>query len=225
MSKYTLLIVEDNAKLNQSIRALLQPFFAVTKAATIQQATALIEDNPPFDLLLLDRTLPDGDGLQLISTLETISPQTKICILSQRDKLAEKLYGFEQGADVYLCKPIHFQELRAQVIALTRRGRVYKNQLLERGSFVLDTASHSLTHLNHRLQLTLRESTIMAAFLDHPRGFLSKSQLFDLFWQLGHEPNSSVIHVTIQRLRRKLDPLQVTIQSLYGAGYQLQLQD
>lgn len=207
MTKRQVLVVEDNAELSQSIRTHLQSLFTVTQAATLSQTYSLLETEPPFDIILLDRQLPDGDGLSLVPTLEKLAPQTRICVLSQKDALAEKLYGFSQGVDVYLCKPIALSELKAQMFALTRRGRVYQDHVLQRGPLQLDTASHTLSTFTSHLQLTARESAIMTAFLDHPHGFLSKGQLYDLFWELGHEPNTSVVHVCMQRLRQKIKPL------------------
>jgi len=221
VTRHSLLIVEDNAKLSQSIRSQLRSNFSILQAPTLRQAFNLLETQPPFDLILLDRTLPDGDGLDLISKLDEFYPQTRICVLSQRDALAEKMRGFDQGADVYLCKPIHLKELKAQVMALIRRGRVYHNHVIRCGPIRLDTSTHSLNYKGCELKLTQRESVIVGAFLDNPQHFLSSSQLFNLFWEIGHEPNPSLVHVSIQRLRRKIKPLQVTIHSHYGAGYQL----
>lgn len=222
MTRHSLLIVEDNAKLSQLIRTQLRSHFSILQAPNLHQAFSLLESQPPFDIILLDRTLPDGDGLDLISKLDEFYPQTRICILSQRDALAEKMRGFDLGADAYLCKPIHLKELKAQVMALIRRGRIYHDHVIECGSISLDTSTHSLTCNEHKLRLTQRESVIVSALLDNPQHFLSNSQLFDLFWENGHEPNTSLVHVSIQRLRRKIKPLQVTIHSHYGAGYQLQ---
>ncbi len=221
MKKKNLLILEDSIPLNQAIRALLRSYFHIYQATTLQQSYALLEQNIDFQVAIIDRVLPDGDGLEILAYLQKNSPNTHLCVLSQQDKLSECLRGFEKGADVYLCKPLSLQHLKAQVFALQKRGRLHLGDEVIYRDLTLNQETHFLSRNATNILLTSRESDLMMAFIHSAQGFLSKSQLYDLYWQIGCEPNDGRIHVLIQRLRKKLRQLQVTIQSQYGAGYQI----
>lgn len=221
MKKKNLLILEDNIPLNQAIRAKLSSHFSVHSAATIQQAFSLIEEKITFHTAIIDRLLPDGDGLEILAYLQKESPQTHLCVLSQQDTTLECLRGFDKGADVYLCKPLSLQFLKAQVLALQKRGRIFQDKTVIFQDLCLDLETHFLSRDTKQVLLTGRENEVMLSFLHSSQGFLSKNQLYQMYWQLGQEATEGQIHVLIQRLRKKLSQLRVTIQSQYGAGYQI----
>ena len=221
LTKKNLLILEDNIPLNQAIRAQLSSHFSIFQATTLQQTYAFLDQPVHFHTAVIDRMLPDGDGLEILAYLQKESPDTNLCVLSQCDKVTECLRGFEKGADVYLCKPLSLQYLKAQVLALQKRGRLHQGEEIIYRGLTLNQETHFLSRNSKDILLTTRENDVMTAFIHSSQGFLSKSQLYNLFWQLGCEPSDGQIHVLMQRLRKKLRQLQVTIQSQYGAGYQM----
>jgi DNA-binding response OmpR family regulator len=224
MTKKTLLIIEDNPIQSDALRKGLRSIFNINQAPTLASAYSLLISKSPFDVVLLDRCLPDGDGIEILPFLEKHSPQTRVCVFSCRTCLPDKLACFENGADSYFPKPIVLPELRAQLLALLRRGRIFKDGSTLRGTLLLDVNHKKATRHDHDVLLTKRETQLLSAFLESPQCFLSKQELFEIYWQLGVEPKDSAIHMIMQRLRRKIETLQVTIQARYGVGYELLIQ-
>lgn len=221
-AKPSLLIVEDNASLSNSLKLGLRPFFNVTQTPTINNALNLLQKDS-YEAILLDRQLPDGDGLELVLALHNESPHTRICVLSNKSSTADKLQGLRSGADTYLVKPTSTKEVQANLQALLRRGRVYKGELLHFQDLFLDPDKMVAFRDSIHIELTNRETQLLSAFIQAPAGFLGKSQLQTLFWDLGIEASPSLIHVSIQRIRRRLEGIRVTIKTHYGSGYQIEL--
>lgn len=218
--KPSLLIIEDNASLSKKLKARLDTIFDITQTPSIETAISLVDDTN-FAVVLIDRSLPDGDGIELVKFLEKAHPHTRVCILSHKSSTAEKINGLKNGADIYLTKPTSPQEVKAHLQALLRRGKVYQGELLHRNDLYLDPERMVAFRNGIHVDLTPRETQLLAEFLQAPGGFLSKAQLLDFFWDLGVEAKPSLIHVTIQRIRTRLKTFRVTIKTHYGTGYQL----
>lgn len=223
MEKLSLLIVEDNVVLNNAIRSYLRKYFTIHQTPTFNGALSLLDKLTQLDVVILDRFLPDGDGLELLPILNRYYPQTRICVLSNGQCLTDKLRGLDSGADVYLPKPIGLPEIKSQIIALLRRTRLLDHQLIKQGNIALNLHTRKISNNDETVTLTKRQTEIMTYFLQNPFGFVSKDQLFDVFWRLNSEPSDSAIHVNIQRLRKKLMLIGINLISKYGSGYQLAL--
>jgi two-component system, OmpR family, response regulator len=224
MNRSRLLLVEDNPELCRLLTRGLRNEYRVECVPTLTGAFSHIAENTQgYDVVVLDRVLPDGDGLELLPTLQTDAPQTKICILSHKCVEAERVLGLEKGADCYLPKPTSMRELRANLTVLSRRSKVATPQGIQRGSFLLIEEQCSLVTPYGSVRLSRRQSEFLAAFLRAHDGRVTQEQLLNIFWRRKPSNNMSLIHVNIQRLRRRIEPIGLSIQSLYGLGYQLNL--
>lgn len=224
MNRFSLLLVEDNPELCRLLSRGLKNEYKVECVPTLTGAFSYVaEKSEGYDLVLLDRVLPDGDGLELLPTLQTDTPQTKVCLLSHKSQEAERILGLERGADCYLPKPTSLKELKAHLAALTRRAKVATNQGLQRGQYRLSEKECQLFTPLGNLTLSRRQTEFLATFLRAHDGKVTQDQLLNIFWRTHTHDNMSLIHVNIQRLRRRIAPYGLAIQSLYGLGYQLNL--
>lgn len=216
-----LLIVEDEA----SIRAQLNEFlvkqgFAVDKAADGREGLYYAEEYD-YDLAIIDIGLPLLDGIELIKKARKKGKQYPILILTARGNWQDKVQGLEAGADDYLVKPFHNEELRARVNALIRRASGHATPQLEFGPVLIDTAAKSVALDGNPVELTSYEYNTLEYLALHAGEAISKTVLTEHLYQQDFERDSNVIEVFIGRLRKKLDPdgsLQL-ITTLRGRGY------
>lgn len=184
----------------------------------------LYEDEP--DVLVLDVMLPEPlDGLSLAKRLRQSGSDVPIIMLTARDKVADKVAGFESGADDYLAKPFAFEELLARVGALLRRRAPAKQETerLTYADLVLDPATREAWRGGEALDLTTREFDLLAFFLRHPRQVLTRQQIFRGVWGTDYLGSSNIIDANVSYLRDKLeaDDRQRLIQTVRGVGYSL----
>ena len=216
-----LLLVEDDSSLNSSFARSLRRFHQVDQVTTLSGAYChLAESVAPYDVVVLDRILPDGDGLELLSFVRTDNPDIKVCVTSSKDTLAEKLRGLQDGADAYLPKPLHPDELTAQVGALLRRGTTRIMEELILGELRLNEAARCLRRGNHTIRLSPRDTQLFRLFVQN-QGRVSRDQLYAFYWRMMPEPTDTMIHVSIQRLRHRLCQLDANLSAIYGLGYEI----
>lgn len=223
MSHGRLLVVEDDSRLNQSLGRALRKLHKVEQVTSLAGAyNHIAESRVPYDVVILDRVLPDGDGLELLAFLRQDSPQTKVCVTSTRDSLAERVRGLQSGADAYLPKPIHPEEIVAHISALLRRGKVkVENDLHFRG-LRLNEGERILARREDSIQISQRDMQLLQLFF-HGGGRASHEGIRSAYWQIGIEPTKTNMHVAIQRLRQRLAVIKVKIAAIYGFGYELVL--
>lgn len=224
MQNPRLLIVEDNSPLCLSLSSQLRRSYRVDLAPTLQAAYALLTGHS-YDVLLLDRMLPDGDGLEILPLITRNFPQTKICIMSSSCELSDRLLGVSQGADLYVAKPFHPQEVFLMIQALLRRGRLYHSSILRWQNLELHLDSNMLVRDSKQILLTNREAQLLELFLNSKDSYITREQIRNWLWENGLERESSRVHVYAQRLRRKLQHIRGTIVAHYGTGYELRLLD
>lgn len=216
-----LLLVEDDSRLNSQLARCLRRFHQVDQVTTLNGAYChLSESSSPYDIVVLDRILPDGDGLELLSYVREGAPDTKVCVTSTKDSLAEKLRGLESGADDYLPKPLHPEELAARVGALLRRGAVRAPEELCFGELRLNEAARCLRRGARVIRLSPRDTQLLRLFIKN-QGRVTRDQLFAFYWRLMSEPSETIIHVSIQRLRHRLSQLDISVSAIYGLGYEI----
>ena len=220
-----LLIIEDEIDLaNALARGLRQQGYAVDIAANGEQGLFLAEVND-YDLLILDLNLPDIDGLDICRDLHNKSPDLLILILTARDQIEDKIIGLDSGADDYLVKPFHFQELLARVRALLRRsGQERHKPVLEWRDLKLDPVTHTVWQGKRRLDLTRKEFAILEYFMRHPGKVVSQEELLEHVWDMNANPFTNTVRVHIRSLRKKLgDDAENPryIKTVVGVGYSL----
>lgn len=180
----------------------------------------------PYDLICLDLTMPDVDGLDVCRSLRQNPPDTgapRILMLTARDAIDERILGLDSGADDYLVKPFAFGELSARIRVLLRRDIEAGSSVLEVGPLRLDTARHEATKHDELLDLTPKEFALLRYFMTHPGNVLSQEHLLEHVWDENADPFTNTVRVTVGTLRRKLqgDEEPQLIETVIGSGYRL----
>ena len=221
----SVLVVEDERKTRESLVEGLQlEGWHVQAAATGTAAIALL-DRDPFDLAVLDWMLPDCDGLEVLRHLRARGRTTPVIMLTARGELADRIAGFESGADDYLPKPFAFAELLARCRALLRRPGLGTGNFLRCGDLQLDTRARTAVRAGAEIALTPREVDILEYFLRYQGQIVTREMLERDVWKQTHRFTSldNVIDVQIMRLRRKIDSDdgEKLLHTLRGLGYRL----
>lgn len=199
-----LLIVEDEEDLALGLkRGLRKNGYEVDWTGEGREGLdlALAED---YGCVLLDLNLPGLDGLDLLRRLRAEKPQQKILILSARGTVADKVKGLDLGADDYLVKPFHFEDLLARIRNLTGRRFVRQDAVVCRGSLRIDTGSHQVYVRDQRLKLTARETQILETLALHDGKRLSAETIICQVWGEDEDLFSNAFKVHLSSLRRKL---------------------
>ncbi|MDV3352511.1 DNA-binding response regulator [Leptolyngbyaceae cyanobacterium CCMR0082] len=216
-----ILIVEDEVRVAEFLDKGLQANgFITTVATTGLEAVAYALDGE-FELIVLDLGLPGKDGLSVLTELRGQGCQSPIIILTARDDIADKITGFESGADDYVTKPFRFEELLARVRARLRAAssKPEKKFILRHQNIVLNLRTR-LVHVGEKaIELSAREFTLIETFMSHPGQVLSREQLLDRVWGYDYSPGSNVVDVYVGYLRKKLGS--GLIETVRGMGYRM----
>ena len=174
-----------------------------------------------YDLILLDLNLPGMDGMEVLRRLRKEDEETRVLILSARGQIRDKVRGLDAGANDYLTKPFHFEELEARVRSLTRRKFIQKDVCLQCGEISFDTKARTAIAKGQSLSLTRKEAGLLEYLLLHQGQVVSHEEMLEHLWDSSVNSFSNSIRVHISSLRRKLraalgyDPIQNKI----GQGY------
>ena len=220
-----LLIVEDEKALRESVvKELTAAGFNVDSAADGEEGLYAGREYP-IDVAVIDLVLPKVPGLELIKKLRAESRSFPILILTARDRWQDKVEGLQAGADDYLAKPFHFEELLARIQALLRRSGGWAQPVLRCGPIALDTRTQRVTVNDAAFELTSFEYRILEYLMHRAGEVISKAELTDRIYAQDFDRDSNTIEVFIGRLRRKLDPEDTLhpIETLRGRGYRVAL--
>lgn len=221
-----LLLIEDDDTLRESLgRQLVEQGFALEQAADGREGLYYALEYP-IDLAIIDLGLPEIPGLDLIRELREKGKTYPVLVLTARDRWQDKVDGLSAGADDYVVKPFHFEEVLARVNALLRRSGGWASPLLSAGPVTLDTARQELTVEDRPVELTSFEYRILEHLMMRAGEVISKSELTDRLYDQDFERDSNVIEVFIGRLRKKIDPDNriKPIETLRGRGYRFALE-
>ncbi len=214
-----ILLVEDEATLRAQLGlALRQAGYAVDEADNGQDAHFL-GDTEAFDAVVLDLGLPRLDGLSVLRRWREDGRSLPVLILTARDNWSEKVAGIDAGADDYLTKPFHMEELLARLRALIRRAHGQASALLRCGELALDTRSGRVTLAGLPVALTSHEYKVLAYLMHRPGRIVSRGELTEHIYAQDFERDSNTIEVFVGRLRKKLPAGQ--IETVRGLGYRL----
>jgi DNA-binding response OmpR family regulator len=193
------------------------PPWPSTMAEAIEDG-ALLATDESIDLVLLDISLPELSGHEVLSRIRSRRRDLPVLMLTARDDLDNKVRALDAGADDYLTKPFAFEELLARVRALTRRTDQASSAQLEAGDVRLDLLGRRAWRGERLIELSNREFSLLEYLLRHPGQVLSRTQILFAVWEYEADPSSNVVDVYIRYLRRKLgDP--PSISTVRGAGY------
>ncbi len=221
-----ILLVEDEAPLRETLAARLKrDGFAVDMAADGEEGLYLGKEMP-FDVAIIDLGLPKMSGMDLVQKLRQMGAKYPILILTARSSWQDKVEGLKHGADDYLVKPFHVEELLARINALMRRATGWSKPLLECGPVALDTTSQKVTVEKNEIDLTSYEYKVLEYLMMHAGELVSKADLTEHIYQQDFDRDSNVLEVFIGRLRKKLDPENVMkpIETVRGRGYRFALE-
>jgi len=200
------LVVEDDPTLREQVcRHLADEGYAVDAAADGEQGQYMAVEYP-VDIAIIDLGLPKTPGIAIIKAVRKAGRSYPILILTARDGWQSKVEGLEAGADDYLVKPFHKEELLARARALVRRSGGWSSPQLESGPVILNTASKTVTLSGGPVDLTAYEYKVLEYLVMHAGEVVSKSTLTEHLYNEDEERDSNVIEVFIRRLRTKLDP-------------------
>ncbi|MFA6051430.1 MAG: response regulator transcription factor [Methylobacter sp.] len=216
-----ILVVEDEVKLCQQIQQFFaDKGFAVDTANTGRDGYYMGKEYP-IDAAVIDIGLPDFSGIELIKRLRKDKVSVPILILTARSRWQEKVEGLEAGADDYLIKPFHYEELLARINALIRRSVGQAHPVLTHDNIELDTVAQEVSVSGVKLELTAYEYKVLEYLMFRKGEVISKSVLTAHIYDEDFERDSNVLEVFIGRLRKKLDPdgTRKPIETLRGRGY------
>ena len=219
------LIIEDDPQLRaQVVQHLTEAGYVVDQAGDGDEGQYMALEFP-LDLAIVDLGLPKRSGIDIIRAVRKAGRKFPVLILTARDGWQAKVEGLESGADDYLVKPFHKEELLARARALVRRSGGWTQSQLASGPIVLDTAAKTLTLNDQPVDLTAYEYRVLEYLILHAGEVVSKSALTEHLYSEDDERDSNVIEVFIRRLRTKLDPEGKLnpIATLRGAGYRWDL--
>ncbi|WP_433624327.1 response regulator transcription factor [Nocardia sp. CA-120079] len=214
------LVIEDDEGLGMEVAAGLRSAgFAVDLAPDLADADFKISVNG-YDVLVVDRGLPDGDGLQLVAAHRARGQRVPVLMLTARDALADRIAGFEHGADDYLVKPFALPELAARVRALSRRREHPAPARIVLGDIDIDLPRRRVQRAGILRSLTPKEFAVLELLATRAGSVVSRSELIECCWDEMAEPASNVVDAVIAQLRRKLGAPPV-IETVRGAGFMI----
>ncbi len=218
-----LLIVEDDDALRGSLSAGLSEAGFVVDAAADGDEGLYYGREFPVDLAIIDLGLPGVSGMDLIRRLRAEERKFPILILTARDRWQDKVAGLDAGADDYVVKPFHMEEILARVNALIRRTGGWADSVLRSGPIALDTRTQEVTVDERPVDLTSYEYKLLEHLMINGGKVVSKTELTESLYEQDYDRDSNVIEVFVGRLRKKLDPDNrlKPIETLRGRGYRL----
>ncbi|MEM0980452.1 MAG: response regulator transcription factor [Cyanobacteria bacterium P01_H01_bin.58] len=219
-----ILLVEDDSHLATSL----------SEALTAQQYTVDVAQDGevawqqmamlPYDLLLMDVTLPRLDGLSLCQRMRSQGVNSPVLMLTARDTSQDKVAGLDAGADAYMVKPFDLAELIAQIRALLRRGQTGAAITLKWGALWLNPTTYEVLYQDCPLRLTPKEFAILELLMRHGRRVLSRHFILESIWQMEDPPGEETVKAHLKALRQKLRKVGAPrnfIETIHGLGYRL----
>ena len=212
-----LLVVEDDKDLNRLlVTALEQAGYAVDRAYDGEEGHFL-GDTEPYDAVVLDIGLPRRDGISVLSAWREAGRMMPVLILTARDRWTDKVEGFDAGADDYVVKPFHVEEVLARLRALLRRAAGHATSEISCGPVRLDTKAGRVSVDGNPVRLTSHEYRLLAYLMHHMGRIISRTELVEHLYDQDFDRDSNTIEVFVGRLRKKLGV--DVIQTVRGLGY------
>lgn len=218
-----LLVVEDDRDVNSFIAKGLREHGHTVDTAFNGKDGLLMATTETYDAVILDRMLPELDGLKVLKTLRGADNHTPVLILSALGEVDDRVEGLKAGGDDYLVKPFAFVELLARLEVLARRGQPsnHSDIVLHAADVTMDVLARKVTRGAETIPLQAREFKLLEFLLRHKNQVVTRTMLLEHVWEYHFDPQTNVIDVHISRLRQKIDrdPAQSLIKTIRGAGY------
>ncbi len=219
------LIVEDETELRQQLHKQLQTAGYAVDVAENGEDGYYIGTEYPIDIAVVDIGLPKMSGIEMVRSLREAGKDFPVLILTARGRWQDKVEGLEAGADDYLVKPFHMEELEARLKALLRRAAGVAQPTITSGPITLSTTRQEVRLNDQLLELTAYEFKVLEYLMLHAGQVISKTTLTEHIYAQDYDRDSNVIEVFVGRLRRKLDPQNQIqpIETLRGRGYRFNM--
>jgi two-component system OmpR family response regulator len=214
-----ILVIEDDTDLNRQLASALGDAGYAVDCAFDGEEGHFLGDTEPYDAAVLDLGLPKLDGLSVLEKWRRDGRLMPVLILTARDRWSDKVAGIDAGADDYVAKPFHMEEVLARVRALLRRTAGHASNEIECGPIRLDTRSARVTVDGTQVRLTSLEFRLLAYLMHHQGQIVSRTELTEHLYDQDFDRDSNTIEVFVGRLRKKLGA--ETIETVRGLGYRL----
>lgn len=212
-----LLVVEDDPDLNRQLVTALQEAGYVADSATDGEEGHYLGDTEPYDAVVLDLGLPILDGVSVLEKWRRAGRKMPVLILTARDRWSDKVAGFDAGADDYVAKPFHMEEVLARLRALLRRSAGHATSELTCGPVSLDTKSAKVIVDGMSVKLTSLEFRLLAYLMHHKGKVISRTELVEHLYDQDFDRDSNTVEVFVGRLRKKLGV--DVLHTIRGMGY------
>ncbi|MGV3490130.1 MAG: response regulator transcription factor [Devosia sp.] len=214
-----ILVVEDDTNLNRQLKEALEEADYVVDVAFDGEEGHFLGDTEPYDAVVLDIGLPQMDGLSVLEEWRRAGKKMPVLLLTARDRWSDKVQGIDAGADDYVAKPFHMEEVLARVRALVRRAAGQASNEIVSGSVRLDVKAGKVTVDGHSIKLTSHELRLLSYLMHHKGKVISRTELTEHLYDQDFDRDSNTIEVFVGRLRKKLP--EDCIQTVRGLGYQI----
>jgi two-component system, OmpR family, response regulator len=212
-----LLVIEDDPDLNRQLVAAFTDAGYVVDAARDGEEGHFLGDTEPYDAIVLDIGLPIMDGVSVLEKWRRSGRKTPVLILTARDRWSDKVAGFDAGADDYVAKPFHMEEVLARIRALVRRSAGHASSEISCGPLMLDTKSARVTIDGKAVKLTSLEFRLLSYLMLHKGRVVSRTELVEHLYDQDFDRDSNTIEVFVGRLRKKLGV--DMLRTIRGLGY------
>jgi two-component system, OmpR family, response regulator len=212
-----LLVIEDDPDLNRQLVTAFTDAGYVVDAAKDGEEGHFLGDTEPYDAIVLDIGLPIMDGVSVLEKWRRAGRKTPVLILTARDRWSDKVAGFDAGADDYVAKPFHMEEVLARIRALVRRSAGHASSEISCGPLMLDTKSARVTVDGKAIKLTSLEFRLLSYLMLHKGRVVSRTELVEHLYDQDFDRDSNTIEVFVGRLRKKLGV--DVLRTIRGLGY------
>ncbi|MCB1076776.1 MAG: response regulator transcription factor [Verrucomicrobiae bacterium] len=217
------LVVEDQRKIASFISKGLSEAGMVVDVCHDGDEGYGLASTEPYDAIVLDIMLPGRDGLSILKNLRRQGNPVPVILLTARSELDERLEGLNLGADDYLTKPFYVEELVARLRTVVRRSTGEAAHIVKVGDLVMDLIQRTVRRGDHEIPLSVREFSLLEYLMRSPGRVLTRTQICEHVWNYGFDPETNLVDVYIQRLRKKIDRdhgLKL-IETVRGVGYRI----
>lgn len=217
------LIVEDEKKIASFLRKGLEAQGFVVEVCHHGDEGFTLATSRPYDVAVLDIMLPGRDGLSILRNLRERKIALPVILLTARGELNERLEGLNLGADDYLTKPFHIEELIARIHAVTRRAGGTGQSILKVADLKINLLTREVRRAGQRIELTTREFSLLEHLMHSPGRVLTRVEICERVWEYNFDPGTNLVDVYIQRIRKKVDgdfPKKL-IETIRGVGYRI----
>jgi len=214
-----ILVVEDDPDLNRQLVAAMQDAGYAVDSATDGEEGHFLGDTEPYDAVILDLGLPNLDGISVLERWRQDGHSMPVLILTARDRWSDKVQGIDAGADDYVAKPFHMEEILARIRALVRRAAGHASSEISLGDVRLDTKTSRVTVKGSPVKLTSHEYRLLSYLMHHQDRVVSRTELTEHMYDQDFDRDSNTIEVFVGRLRKKI-PSEM-IETVRGLGYRL----